>query len=207
MTNTLILANAPKQEALICQSEAKQHFLNTPVLIDLIIEEEIKIEHAQEIKRRCVLSYSGQKVWIVAAHTFNVFAQNALLKTLEEPPKDTLFILIAKHKHALLPTILSRLVCQDKRTKTPKEPFKLDLATCTLQDIYLYLKEIDRQNLSREDVAMQIQALLYAIQKAKIPLDAMMLENFDAAMHANSLYLRPSYNLLPLLLMVLKARG
>lgn len=35
-------------------------------------------------------------------------AQNALLKILEEPPADTVLILTAHHKHALLPTILSR---------------------------------------------------------------------------------------------------
>ena len=35
-------------------------------------------------------------------------AQNALLKTLEEPPKDTLIILTTTHMKALLPTITSR---------------------------------------------------------------------------------------------------
>lgn len=36
-------------------------------------------------------------------------AQNALLKILEEPPADTIVVLTAQHKRALLPTILSRV--------------------------------------------------------------------------------------------------
>jgi DNA polymerase-3 subunit delta' len=36
-------------------------------------------------------------------------AQNALLKVLEEPPTDTVILLTAQHKRALLPTILSRV--------------------------------------------------------------------------------------------------
>ena len=38
-------------------------------------------------------------------------AANALLKILEDPPKNTIFILITAHKNILLPTILSR--CQE----------------------------------------------------------------------------------------------
>ncbi|WP_104638236.1 DNA polymerase III subunit delta' [Helicobacter bizzozeronii] len=204
--STLILSHTPHQEALHCQEGLQGELQGTHPLIDVVAEEELKIEHAQEIKARCILSYAGPKIFIVAAHYFNVFAQNALLKIIEEPPANTRFIVIAKHKHALLPTMLSRLICQDKRTKIAKEPFKLNLATCTLQDIYTYLKELEGQSLSLEQGAQLIQALLYALQEAKIPLKAFMLDHFQQAMQANLLYMRPSHNLLPLLLMVLQSR-
>ena len=42
------------------------------------------------------------------ADRMNPQAQNALLKTLEEPPADTVFLLCATRPAALLPTILSR---------------------------------------------------------------------------------------------------
>jgi DNA polymerase-3 subunit delta' len=42
------------------------------------------------------------------ADDMNPSAANAILKNLEEPPRDTLFILVAKSRGALLPTILSR---------------------------------------------------------------------------------------------------
>ena len=42
------------------------------------------------------------------AETMNDAAANALLKTLEEPPGDTLFLLVTGARQALLPTIISR---------------------------------------------------------------------------------------------------
>lgn len=89
MTSSLIYANVPCEEAKSYQAELKQIFLeqNTPVFIELFVEEELKIDHAHEIKRRATLSSREQKVCIIAANTFNIFAQNALLKILEEPLK------------------------------------------------------------------------------------------------------------------------
>lgn len=52
-----------------------------------------------------------RKVAVVAdAHTVNVHAANALLKTLEEPPAGTHLLLFSAHPARLLPTIRSR--CQ-----------------------------------------------------------------------------------------------
>ena len=42
------------------------------------------------------------------AETMNANAANALLKTLEEPPARTLFVLVTHHPGRLLPTLLSR---------------------------------------------------------------------------------------------------
>ncbi|WP_120951789.1 DNA polymerase III subunit delta' [Helicobacter sp. L8] len=205
MSNTLILANAPKQEALDYKMQLEAQ-AQSPLLVQMCLEEELKIEHAQEIKRACVLSYPGQKIYIVAAHHFNVFAQNALLKILEEPPAHTRFVLIAKHKHALLPTILSRLSCEDRRAKASHARFGLDLCACTLGDIYTYLQDLDRKNLSPEESKLHIEAFLFALHESAIPLDLDLLHSVDQAMHANYLYYRPSYNLLPLLLKVLELR-
>jgi DNA polymerase-3 subunit delta' len=50
-------------------------------------------------------------VVISAAQALNAAASNALLKLLEEPPNRTMLVLIAIHKSALLPTIVSRCQC------------------------------------------------------------------------------------------------
>ncbi|OGW75862.1 MAG: hypothetical protein A2Z72_04365 [Omnitrophica bacterium RBG_13_46_9] len=54
--------------------------------------------------------YEGKKkVFILdKAHSMNNEASNAFLKTLEEPPKDTVFILMSRSKEALLSTVVSR---------------------------------------------------------------------------------------------------
>ena len=55
--------------------------------------------------------YSPRKIYIVPeASIMTEGAQNALLKTLEEPPGYALIILLADNKERLLPTILSRCV-------------------------------------------------------------------------------------------------
>jgi len=43
----------------------------------------------------------------------NINAANALLKTLEEPPKNTVFLLVSHNPQSLLPTIKSR--CRELR--------------------------------------------------------------------------------------------
>jgi DNA polymerase-3 subunit delta' len=50
----------------------------------------------------------ARRVFILQADTLNVQAANALLKTLEEPEGETVFVLLATSREAVLPTILSR---------------------------------------------------------------------------------------------------
>lgn len=51
----------------------------------------------------------GKKVYIIKEfHKANPAAQNALLKTLEEPPEPVCFFLLTENAHAALPTVRSR---------------------------------------------------------------------------------------------------
>ena len=50
----------------------------------------------------------ARRVFILRADTLNVQAANALLKTLEEPEGETVFVLLATSREGVLPTILSR---------------------------------------------------------------------------------------------------
>jgi len=74
---------------------------------------EIRVEDAQEILKSLSLkSYEGgYKIMIIwMADKMNIAAANKLLKLLEEPADNTLFILISKNEENLLQTIRSR--CQ-----------------------------------------------------------------------------------------------
>lgn len=52
-----------------------------------------------------------KKIYIIEkADTLNIQSQNALLKTLEEPPAHAVFLLLAERAEPFLPTILSRVV-------------------------------------------------------------------------------------------------
>jgi DNA polymerase-3 subunit delta' len=73
----------------------------------------IKISSIREIRRGAALTTfeRGRKVFIISnAENMNLEASNSLLKTLEEPPSNTILILTSSEKSKLLPTIVSR--CQ-----------------------------------------------------------------------------------------------
>jgi len=74
-------------------------------------KKEISIQQVREVERKLNFrSFSGKrKIAIIDPATLmNLSAQNALLKTLEEPPQDSLLILIAANAGGLLPTLRSR---------------------------------------------------------------------------------------------------
>lgn len=74
---------------------------------------EIKIDQVRELADFLYLgSHRGRRrVAIVhPAEAMNVHAANALLKGLEEPPSDAMFVLVSHHPARLLPTIRSRCV-------------------------------------------------------------------------------------------------
>jgi DNA polymerase-3 subunit delta' len=74
-------------------------------------KKEISIQQIREMEKELNLrSFSGNKKIVILdpATLMNLSAQNALLKTLEEPPNDSLLILIAASVGELLPTLRSR---------------------------------------------------------------------------------------------------
>jgi len=71
----------------------------------------ILVEQIRDLSRRAGLAprMAQRRVFMIdPADRMMVAAQNALLKTLEEPPASSTLLLIASRPHLLLPTILSR---------------------------------------------------------------------------------------------------
>lgn len=68
------------------------------------------IDDALELRNRAQMRAlkGGMRTFVVHAAAMTTEAQNALLKTLEEPPADAIFIFIVPAPPMLLPTILSR---------------------------------------------------------------------------------------------------
>ena len=73
-------------------------------------KKEISIQQIRSIEKELRFrAFSGKKIAIIDPATLmNLPAQNALLKTLEEPPPDSLLILVASNAGGLLPTVRSR---------------------------------------------------------------------------------------------------
>lgn len=84
------------------------------MLIDSADLSDSGIEKIREVKKFLQLKVPGDKtikrcVMLGSIEKLSSSAQNALLKTLEEPPDDTVIIVTANNKHNLLPTTVSRL--------------------------------------------------------------------------------------------------
>jgi DNA polymerase III subunit delta' len=94
----------------------------------LIVEpgdnDSIKIEQVRDvIDRAAYRPFEGRRRVVIVdeADALVVSAQNALLKTLEEPPSASMFILVSSRPDSLLPTVRSRCPRLGFRALTPQE--------------------------------------------------------------------------------------
>lgn len=122
----------------ICESCIKIDKFSHPDIFYIFPEESdsIKIEQIRYIKERIYLkSYEAKKKFFIIddAEKLTLEAANAFLKILEEPPKDSLIILISSKPNLLPSTILSRCqkisfspLTKENLDKLLREEFKLE---------------------------------------------------------------------------------
>ena len=82
------------------------------------------VDHIRSLNEqaRIPLDQGKSRVFIVdEVHMLSQAAFNAFLKTLEEPPERTIFILATTEKHKIIPTILSRCQVFDFKRIQPKD--------------------------------------------------------------------------------------
>jgi DNA polymerase III gamma/tau subunit len=68
-------------------------------------------DDGRALRERAMLrsTSGGRRLFIIATPSMTTEAQNALLKTLEEPPADAMFFFLVSSPQALLPTLRSRM--------------------------------------------------------------------------------------------------
>lgn len=91
-----------------------EHMREGVLVIEPSKTHSIGIEDIKSIKNFVKLKTTGhgtyrRAILVLNAHSMTAEAQNALLKTLEEPPADTLLVLTTSRPKFLLPTIASRV--------------------------------------------------------------------------------------------------
>ncbi len=147
-------------------------------LIKTFCLQDFKVDDAHKVIEEAYIAESETKYIIICASTFNTYAQNALLKILEEPPKNIIFIIIVKSKTILLPTIRSRLPLEYIKLKQERIKLKIDLNSMSYQDIFYFLKE--NRHLKKEELKEIVQEIIYqAIVELKIDFIESELEMFD----------------------------
>lgn len=115
--------NSPCGECVNCEKVEHSN------MVDLIFypkgEKSLMVEDINEIVTDCYITPIESSFKVYVLENFDectIQAQNKILKTLEEPPKNVIFVLTCSNELKVLPTILSRA---KKITENP-----LDVSVC-----------------------------------------------------------------------------
>ena len=180
-----LLPNYPAHSTRIIKNEEKEEFL--------------LLQATQAIKEAYIAT-SEKKYIFLCGTTFRKEAQNSLLKILEEPPKNVVFIIITNSKSSLLPTIYSRLAYKYLKKSILKKESILDLNKLDLKDIYNFLKE--NQKISKNEAKEIVESILIKVNKQKIRLSHKELDFFSKSIKLLELNSRPINILTTLLLSI-----
>lgn len=168
-------------------------------VVGFIEEGDFKIEHAKAVINEAYISESQTKYIILGANNFNTISQNALLKVLEEPPRNIEFIIISATKSNLLPTVRSRLPMVKGDVIHKVDDIELNLLRIDYSQVFAFLKEHAR--VGKNEAKLLIEALYNrATVVDKLLLSEQQLDNFDKAYRLLELNSRPQ-NILAMLLM------
>jgi DNA polymerase-3 subunit delta' len=142
--------------------------------LKIFLKDDFLVEDAKAVIKEAYIAESNTKIILLGAKNFNLYAQNALLKILEEPPLNIVFILATSSKSALLPTIRSRIPFKDYRQKVPKEPSGIDFHRFGLEEIYNFIQErkfMDKQELKTLVQTVTTEALAQGVELKQSDLD------------------------------------
>lgn len=178
-----LLPNYPIHSTRIIKNEEKEEFL--------------LIQATQAIKEAYIAS-SEKKYIFLCGSTFRKEAQNSLLKILEEPPKNVVFIIVTNSKSSLLPTVYSRLPYKYLKKSVLKNESILDINKLDLKDIYNFLK--DNQKISKNEAKDIVESILIKVNRQKIRLSHKELDFFSKSIKLLELNSRPINVLTTLLL-------
>ena len=165
-----LLPNYPMHSTRIIKNEEKEEFL---------------IAQATATIKEAYIATSEKKYIFLCGSTFRKEAQNSLLKILEEPPKNVIFIIITNSKSSLLPTIYSRLPYKYLKKSVAKNESILDINKLDLKDIYNFLKE--NQKISKQEAKDIIESILIKVNSQKIKLSHKELDLFSKSINKDGI--------------------
>ena len=184
-------------EATVNELVSKYPLHSTRIIKNEEKEEFLTAQAVQAIKEAYIASNETKYIFLCGS-TFRKEAQNSLLKVLEEPPINVVFIIITNSKTSLLPTIYSRLPYKYLKTSILKDESALNLNKLDLKDIYNFLKE--NQKISKNEAKQIVESILLKVNSQKIKLSAKELDFFSKSIKLLELNSRPINILTTLLL-------
>jgi len=163
---------------------------------------EFQMPHAQKVIKEAYIATPTKKYIILCGNSFRIEAQNSLLKLLEEPPLNIIFIIITQSKNSILPTILSRVQLRYKKEHKELDIFPLDLSKLDLKSTYDYIKQHSR--ITKQEIKEIIESILYTIHTNRIRLTKIQLDVLSRSMKLIELNARPVNVLTSILIHLIK---
>ncbi len=155
MIAKLLISLSYNTRLIAIQEELKKQNLSIshPDLLYFEQETKLGISEARKIKDHFSLkpySAKGRGVVLEDSAKLTIEAQNALLKTLEELPKEAILVLGASSEASLLPTILSRCqitIVQNSEFRVQNDQTDIEeLLTATVAERFEYIEKLkDRE--------------------------------------------------------------
>ena len=177
-----------------------QYPLHSTRIIKNEEKDEFQIAQATQAIKEAYIASNDKKYIFLCGSTFRKEAQNSLLKVLEEPPRNVIFIIITNSKTSILPTIYSRIPYKNLRKSVLKTESSLNLEKLDLKDIYTFLK--DNQKISKPEAKEVVESILLKVNSQKIKLSQKELDFFSKAIKLLELNSRPINVLTTLLLSI-----
>ena len=161
-------------------------------------KDEFQITQANLAIKEAYIASNDIKYIFLCGATFRKEAQNSLLKVLEEPPRNVVFIIITNSKTSMLATIYSRLPYKYLKKSLLKNESLLNINKLDLKDIYNFLKE--NQKISKNEAKDIVESILLKVNNQKIKLSQKELDFFSKSIKLLELNSRPINVLTTLLL-------
>ncbi len=173
LAKALNCPRALNDENCLCDSCMKIENFNHPdvVWIKPALGEKLKIDRIRAIIRRLYLKpYTNEwKIFIIEeADTLTEEAQNAFLKTLEEPPLDSVIILMVQQKEVLLETIISRCQVVKFLSGVPKQETESFIKDFILSDEKLEFSEVLAKKIDKNEMNRILDSLLVWFRDALV---------------------------------------
>ena len=127
------------------------------------ISDDFLLENAKEVIVEASIAEKDEKILVIEAKSFRTEAQNALLKIIEEPPRNIKFIIVTQSKNLLLPTIRSRMLIENKLTKKPKMSVELNLKSLNLKELTSFIDQKIAEEQAQKFGKNELKELVGAI--------------------------------------------
>ena len=141
-------------------------------------------------------------VILLADKAFSPLVQNKLLKIIEEPPQNKIFILVTESKSTVLDTIKSRLPITMLDEKNDEEALGLAVGQLSLSSVYDFVQEHKRTDAKAMTLLVE-RIVKEAIASQKYNLDEKTLTLFSNSYMALDMGSPPQFVLNALLLKLL----